>query len=86
MKDDVVPLFKKEKIEVDYSKRGFYEFDSTPNHPNRFNTIKEALYSQGVFYTIKNLLYVIGDRIRCRFTGNSRKTYEDYLQNKYNKK
>ena len=54
VKNDVVPLFEKEKINVDFSKRGFFNGDNSldktlKNYDNRMgrrNSIKKYFYNQ----------------------------------------
>ena len=86
VEQDVVPLFEKEGIKVDYSIRGFYE-------PilNRRRTVVELIrkyikyaYILGPRFTINSFCYTEIYSRSLRILGKKTMTYDQYLARKYN--
>lgn len=81
--DDIVPLFEKEGIKVDYSLRGFYEGrKAVPQNMIALNM--KMLYVLGVSYTVKNFLYSTVYRRIWMLCGKETVNYDTYLARKYN--
>lgn len=86
--EDVVPLFLKEGITVDYSARGFYhevqEQSAPPLSMIEFNM--RYFYILGASFTIKNFLYsTVYRRIMLLF-GRELPVFDQHLAEKYNNK
>lgn len=84
--DDVVPLFKKEGLAMDFSARGFFENGSvkSPTYKKMLEINLEYLYILGPAFMLKNFCYsTIYRRIKALF-GQTVIDYDSYLAQKYN--
>ena len=84
--DDVVPFFESEGIEVDYSKRGFFDESQIKQMPAKgmFTLNCQMLYILGPLFTFKNFCYSTIYRRICRLFGKSVLDFDAYLAQKYN--
>ncbi len=84
-RDDVVPLFEKENISVDFSHRGFFQPQDEEPRTGRPKVIKKQLYSAGAAFVIKDIAYSVVYRRFMKLFGKDTGSYTDYLKRKYNK-